>query len=80
MLGLLKTLFFLIAIYYIGKFLMRLFAPFLIKYAAKKMEQKVNDQFDQNKPNSKNDFSKNSKDKMKSTKKVGDYIDFEEID
>ena len=80
MLGLIKTLFFLIVIYYVGKFLMRLFAPFLMKYAANKMEKKMKDQFGNNQPNQENDFSNKSKDKMKSTKKVGDYIDFEEID
>jgi hypothetical protein len=59
---------------------MRLFAPFLMKYAANKMEKKMKDQFGQNQPNQNNDFPNKAKDKMKSTKKVGDYIDFEEID
>tara|TARA_B110001450_G_scaffold118863_2_gene112089 strand:- start:1630 stop:1869 length:240 start_codon:yes stop_codon:yes gene_type:complete len=77
---LLRTIFIILAIYYIGKYLMRLFAPFLMKYAAKKMEKKMKDQFGNNQPNQQNDFSNKSKDKLKSTKKVGDYIDFEEID
>jgi hypothetical protein len=51
-----------------------------MKYAANKMEKKMKDQFGNNQPNKENDFSNKSKDKMKSTKKVGDYIDFEEID
>ncbi len=78
--GLIRTLVILVGVYYIGKFLMRLFAPFLMKYAANKMEQKMNDQFGQKKTNSENDLSKKSDKKMKSTKKVGEYIDFEEID
>jgi ABC-type bacteriocin/lantibiotic exporter with double-glycine peptidase domain len=77
---LLRTIFIILAIYYIGKYLMRFFAPFIMKYAANKMEKKMKDQFGNNQPNKENDFSNKSKDKLKSTKKVGDYIDFEEID
>ena len=78
--GLIRTLIIIVGVYYIGKFLMRLFAPFLMKYAANKMEQKMSDQFGQKTTNKEEDFSKNKNQKMKSTKKVGEYIDFEEID
>ena len=78
--GLIKTLVIIVGVYYIGKFLMRLFAPFLMKYAANKMEKKMKEQFGQKQSNTENDFSNKSNRKMKTTKKVGEYIDFEEID
>ncbi len=78
--GLIKTLVIIVGVYYIVKFLMRLFAPFLMKYAANKMEKKMKEQFGQKQSNTKNDFSNSSNRKMKTTKKVGEYIDFEEID
>ncbi len=78
--GLIRTLVILVGVYYIGKFLMRLFAPFLMKYAANKMEKKMSEQFGQKNQNTENDFSKKSDKKMNSSKKVGEYIDFEEID
>jgi len=77
---LLRTIFIIIAVYYAGKFLMRIFAPFLMKYAANKMEQKVKEQFGQNQAPQEKETPKEPNRKMKSTKKVGDYIDFEEIE
>jgi len=79
--GVLRTILTLIAIYYIAKFVMRLAAPYLMKYAAKKMEQKMKDQFgnmqNQQRPSQPN-TTKSELPKEK--KKVGDYIEFEEID
>jgi len=78
---LLRTIFIIIAVYYIGKFLMRIFAPFLMKFAANKMEQKMKEQFGQQQTQQNEKQSpKEPIQKMKSTKKVGDYIDFEEIE
>jgi hypothetical protein len=69
------------AVYYIGKFLMRIFAPMLMKYAAGKMEQKVKEQFQQHQQPQREQQKKTEPiHKKTSTKKVGDYIDFEEID
>lgn len=76
--GLLKTILILVAVYYAIKFLVKIFAPLLMKYAAKKMEEKVNGHFQQHqnatRPKPKDPIHKQS------TKKVGEYIDFEEID
>jgi len=78
--GLLRTILIIIAVYYAGKFLMRIFAPILMKYAASKMEQKVKEQFGQQQKPQEKETPKEPIHKMKSTKKVGEYIDFEEIE
>lgn len=78
---LLRTIVIIMAVYYIGKFLMRIFAPMLMKYAAGKMEQKVKEQFQQHQQAQQPpQQEKEPIHKRTSTKKVGDYIDFEEID
>jgi len=77
---LLRTILIIIAVYYAGKFLMRIFAPILMKYAANKMEKKVKEQFGQHQTQQEKQTPKEPIHKKKSTKKVGDYIDFEEID
>lgn len=77
---LLRTIVIIMAVYYIGKFLMRIFAPILMKYAANKMEQKVKEQFGQHQEQQEKQAAKEPIHKSKSTKKVGDYIDFEEIE
>lgn len=85
--GLLRTIFIIVVVWYLFKVLGRLFAPFLIKFAAKKAEQRFGDQFDQ--------FQKQQQDTVKkpgevtidkipktktSNKNVGDYVDYEEIE
>lgn len=77
---LLRTIVIIMAVYYIGKFLMRIFAPMLMKYAAGKMEQKVREQFQQQQSAQQPQQTQKTTDKRTATKKVGDYIDFEEID
>jgi len=77
---LLRTILIIIAVYYAGKFLMRIFAPILMKYAANKMEQKVKEQFGQHQAQQEKQSPKEPINNRTSTKKVGDYIDFEEID
>ncbi len=78
---LLRTIVIIMAVYYIGKFLMRIFAPMLMKYAAGKMEQKVKEQFQhRQEAQQQQQQPKEPIHKRTSTKKVGEYIDFEEID
>lgn len=79
---LLRTIVIIMGVYYVGKFLMRIFAPMLMTYAAGKMEKKVKEQFQQHqqKQQQKPSQEETPIDKRTSTKKVGDYIDFEEID
>ncbi|ARV08476.1 DUF4834 domain-containing protein [Winogradskyella sp. PC-19] len=85
--GVARTLIWIIAIYFIVKILSRLFAPFLMKYAAKKMEQRFGEQFNtqqqSQKPKQKEGetvIDKMPSNSNSSNKKVGEYIDYEEID
>jgi hypothetical protein len=76
--GLIKTLFWLIVIYYAIKFLARLFLPVL----AKKVVEKASEQFQQQsqRQNTSNTATSFKEEKPKPTKKVGEYVDFEEIE
>jgi hypothetical protein len=88
--GFLRTLFYILAFYYIFKFLAKLFLPLLIKKVVKKAganfqqqqqqqhaqdaawkKTPINDEVIYNTANTKN---------PRETKKVGDYVDYEEID
>lgn len=86
--GLAKTLLIILLIYFGVKILARLFAPFLVKFVAKKAEERFGQQFgtnykEPNKPQYKEgetiidkvpNKGKNSNDN------VGEYIDYEEVD
>ena len=83
--GLLRTIFIIVLVYYIFKVLSRIFAPFLMKYAAKKAEERFGGQFQkQPKQEPLKKEGEISIDKMPNTKTsnkdVGDYVDYEEID
>ena len=86
--GFIRTLFYIMAFYYIFKFLARLFLPLLVK----KVVEKAGENFQQKQQNARgNSWQKtpnndeiiidtaNAK-KTRETKKVGDYVDYEEID
>ena len=74
--GLIKTLLWIVAIYYIVKFLARLFLPVV----AKKVVEKATEQFQQQQQQQQQQKTQQNKtDKPKEKKIVGDYIDFEEI-
>ena len=84
--GTLRVIFYMIAFYYIFKFLARLFFPVLVKKAVEKAAQNFEQQQRQyqgyqnaNKPNNDEIIYDNKSDKPRETKKVGEYIDFEEI-
>ncbi|MFD2938903.1 DUF4834 family protein [Flavobacterium notoginsengisoli] len=85
----------IIAFYYIFKFLARIFLPVLVKKAVEnasgnfqRQQQQYNQQFNQS--TSWQNTSKNNNDeiiidtanakKPRETKKVGEYVDYEEID
>lgn len=85
--GLLKTILIIVLVYYGLKLLARIFAPFLLKYAARKFEKQFNESFNKtsNHQNSSNKEGETIIDSIpnqqqQSNKKVGEYIDFEEID
>ncbi|PRZ27886.1 DUF4834 family protein [Flavobacterium granuli] len=86
--GFIKTLFYIVAFYYIFKFLAKLFLPLLVKKVVEKaganfQEQQQRSQDASWRTSNSNDeiiyntaHSKNPRE----TKKVGDYVDYEEID
>lgn len=81
--GLLKTIAIIILVYYVVKILSRIFAPFLIRYVAKKAERKFTEQFKQHAANQRQkegEVTIERAPKTNTSKKVGEYIDFEEID
>jgi len=81
---LLQTILILILVYYGIKLLLKWLGPKLLNYAVKKTGQRFGQQFgDFNKQNSANTNTTNSKNKRPKanpSKKVGEYIDFEEIE
>jgi hypothetical protein len=86
--GFIRTLFYILAFYYVFKFLVRLFLPFVLKKVVEKaganfeqQQQKAQDS-SWNKTQSSGDiyYQPTSSKNPKETKKVGDYVDYEEID
>ena len=86
--GLIRTILIIMSIYFGIKILARLFTPFLMKFVAKKAEQRFGDQFGQfQKARPQEKRKKEGEiiiDKIPNTKTsnkdVGDYVDYEEID
>ncbi len=84
----LKTILILLLVYYLLKILIKYFAPQLIKYASKKAENHFKEKFgdfsNQHTNQQYNDGDVIIEDKpnkkRNSSKVVGDYIDFEEIE
>ena len=83
--GLLKTLLWIVFIYYVLKFLMRLLAPYLFQQVVKKAEQNFRQQ-QQYQQSQQQQYSQQTqqqttkKEMPREKKKVGEYIDFEEIE
>jgi len=90
--GFIKTVLIILFIYQGFKVLARFFAPFLMRYAAKKVQEKFKGQMgqqmggfgQQNKPTHK-EGEVHVKSKIPSkekinTESVGDFVDFEEVD
>jgi len=86
--ALLKTILVILLVYYLFKLLAKIFAPKIINYAAKKTEAHFKEQFGNfNQQNTATEervgdviIDKKPTRKNASSEKVGDYIDFEEID
>ncbi len=77
--GLLKILFYIILAYYAIKFLLRLFAPMIMQQVVKKAEQNFN-QRQQSYQNTQQPYQNTTQQPVKEKKKVGEYIDYEEIE
>lgn len=86
--ALLKTILIIVLVYYLFKILAKLFAPKIINYAAKKTEAHFKERFGDftnSNAGSKEEagdviIEKKISKKTNDSEKVGDYIDFEEID
>jgi Domain of unknown function (DUF4834) len=85
--GFVRTILIILLVWYGVKILSRVFAPVLMRYVAKKAQQKFGQQFNQHqkpapKPKKDGEISIDkmpNKDKT-SNKDVGEYVDYEEID
>ena len=77
--GILRTLVILILIYYAIKFLFRLLAPIILEQAVKKAQQNMYDKQQQYNNMQQQPYNA-PPEKPKEKKKVGEYIDYEEID
>lgn len=80
-----KVLAIIFLTYFVFKYTIRLLAPFLIKRFANKMHDKFRQEFNQQyKNNDSKEGEVTIENKKKSsnskTDKVGDYVDFEEVD
>lgn len=84
--GFLRTILIILLIYYGIKILSRLFAPYLMRYMSKKMQERFGGQFQQQEQQQQNRregetvIDKMPKRQEASDKKVGEYVDYEEID
>ncbi|OBX21440.1 uncharacterized protein DUF4834 [Gelidibacter algens] len=87
--GFLRTILIILLVYYGVKILMRLFAPYFVRYMSKKMQERFGGQFqqqqqqqqDKNRPkDGETVIDKIPQQRQTSDKKVGEYIDYEEID
>ncbi len=84
--GFIKTLFIIIAVWYLIKFLVRIFLPILIKKAVSKAGQNFQQQ--QNQYTNSRRYSDNEiridtevpNKRPREKKKVGEYVDYEELD
>ena len=86
--GFIKALFYMIAFYYIFRFLAKLFLPLLVKKVVEKAGENMQKHQQQaqdaswKKTQSKDEILYNTANAKnpRETKKVGDYVDYEEID
>lgn len=81
----LKTILIILLVYYLLKFLAKLFAPQILSYAAKKTESHFKQAFDNQRASSEENerdviMKKKSSKEKGDSEKVGEYIDFEELD
>jgi hypothetical protein len=84
----LRTILIIVLVYYGFKFITRLLAPFILKKAAEKVNQKMNQQFGgqfqqphkNQGPEGEVVIKKAPKQSNSTSANDGDYVDFEEVD
>jgi competence protein ComGC len=82
--GILRTIVIMILVFYAIKFLLRIFAPVIIQQVVKKAGQSMYEQQQQQQQQQQYSQAKNQPDatvagRPREKKKVGEYIDYEEI-
>ncbi len=86
--GLLRTIVIILAAYLLLRLLSRWLAPKIFGYAAKKAEQRLREMYGmpqgrseaENQPSGNISFDKKTKKRAGDSEKVGEYIEFEEIE
>ncbi|MCW4468048.1 DUF4834 family protein [Flavobacterium sp. MFBS3-15] len=78
--GFLRTIAILILVYYAIRIAFRLLAPVLVQQVVKKAQQNFYDQQQNMQQQYQQQSGTSSAEKPKEKKKVGEYIDFEEIE
>jgi large-conductance mechanosensitive channel len=77
--SLLRTLAIIILSYYLFKFLILIFAPIIMQKAVNKMQEKMQEQYKKQQQQQQNTTDQSTQFQSKEKEKVGDYIDYEEI-
>ncbi len=85
--GFVRTILIILLVWYGVKIVSRIFAPYLMRYVAKKAEQKFGQPFGQaqkpkqeKQPEGEISIDKSPMQTKTSNKDVGEYVDYEEID
>jgi hypothetical protein len=87
--GFLRTILVILLVWYGVKILMKIFAPYFVRYMSKKMQERFGGQFQQQRQQQQETgrpkegetvIDKIPQQRQTSDKKVGEYIDYEEID
>lgn len=85
--GFLRTILIVLLVYYGVKILTRIFAPYFVRYMSNKVQERFGGQYqhqqqpDRNRPKEgETVIDKMPQQQQSSNKKIGEYIDYEEID
>jgi ABC-type transporter MlaC component len=78
--GILRTLFIIVLVYYAVRFFLKLFAPALVQHVVKKAGENLYEQQQRQQQQYNQQQANTAKERPAEKKKVGEYIDFEEID
>ena len=86
--GFIRTILIIVGIWYAFKFLMRLLAPYLMKKMVQKAESNFRQNYEQQFGNTQNQYqnkesshtNSSNQHNPRSSKKIGEYIDYEEIE
>ena len=75
-----KTIFYIILFYYAFKFIMRLLLPVMVQKTVQHMEETIRNQSQQYQQQNQTPQQQTKQKYPHETKKVGEYVDFEEIE